>query len=672
MALASTTCPLRRTVPLTVNLDKFLARIIRYHSSRYLWAPPESYGNRGRLAGVGVLGVSVGEGVGGGVEVRVVGEVPTVSIAVTVLKASDKCGLIGRAAIETGVPELRIVGGQAAGQTDDTNDLPFMVSLQFKRQHFCGGSILNERWVLTAGHCVDPLVVAGYGPSDVQLVMGTVRINSRTAKTYNGSLFVRSACYVKDPGHMYGDIALIKTDRDIEIDNKMIATICLPPQGVRPVVDDAIMAGWGVWTPDGTESANTLQKVNTKILSEDLCQMYDYFRNIGFNGQKPGKRLCVMNDISTGCRGDSGGPLIQVVNGKAYHMGIASYISVTLPLWNRCSEGNPIFYYKTSIYTDWIAKVIKDYAKDIKSRLSFLQMIASFQNDKNCGKLNSHKTRVQTRVVGGQAAEPNELPFMVSLQANDSSKNLKHFCGGSILNNRWILTAAHCVHPLINPKVKKPSDVYLVMGTNNSEVFNITHDMYKAEMLLVSGCFLLGSPFTDLLDGDIALIKTNKGIPINSDNFGTICLPPNNAEPGTDDVIIAGWGVSDPDVESPTKTLQRVDTKIVSEDLCQTYDYFRNVGLNGRVPGKRFCVMNEGSTGCRGDSGGPLIQVVNGKAYQLGVASYLSVTLPLWKRCLEGNPVYYFKTTGYINWITNVIKKYDNSSTPDKHIMVPC
>lgn len=50
------------------------------------------------------------------------------------------------------------------------------------------------------------------------------------------------------------------------------------------------------------------------------------------------------------------------------------------------------------------------------------------------------ETDEDERIVGGYDAENGEFPYQVSLQTK------KHFCGGSILNEKWILTAAHCVH----------------------------------------------------------------------------------------------------------------------------------------------------------------------------------------------------------------------------------
>ena len=72
----------------------------------------------------------------------------------------------------------------------------------------------------------------------------------------------------------------------------------------------------------------------------------------------------------------------------------------------------------------------------------------------------------------------------------------------------------------------------------------------------------------------------------------------------------------------------------------------------------------------KGDSGGPAFQLVNGRYYQFGIASSISITIPFDNKCYKSNPVHYTKTSLYIDWIEESI--YTNINSKEEYIKTKC
>lgn len=94
--------------------------------------------------------------------------------------------------------DWRIVGGEPAAP----GQFPFQVSLRNFGSHSCGGSILNEKWVLTAAHCV-----AGSASQNIQIVAGSTKLNSG-GETYQIEKITTHEKY--DPRKLKNDIAVLK------------------------------------------------------------------------------------------------------------------------------------------------------------------------------------------------------------------------------------------------------------------------------------------------------------------------------------------------------------------------------------------------------------------------------------------------------------------------------
>lgn len=128
-------------------------------------------------------------------------------------------------------------------------------------------------------------------------------------------------------------------------------------------------------------------------------------------------------------------------------------------------------------------------------------------------------------IYGGYPAEEGQFPYIVSLQKFD---DVGHFCGGAILNSRWIITAGHCIHPNIR------ETVIAVVGT--------LHLPYGVKYRIIDAIKYQNPVYiTKLPPHDIGLIKVKGDIEFN-ENIKPIKICDQYIEPNFT-VISSGWYV---------------------------------------------------------------------------------------------------------------------------------
>ncbi|XP_069701211.1 trypsin alpha-like [Periplaneta americana] len=222
------------------------------------------------------------------------------------------------------------------------------------------------------------------------------------------------------------------------------------------------------------------------------------------------------------------------------------------------------------------------------------------------------------RIVNGTDAAPNQFPYQVSLQHEGS-----HSCGGTILSNKWILTAAHCVEEEIANlfSVLAGTNVLSQGGERRNVIRYHMHEEYDAD---------------NNYNNDIAVVELETPLSMTGD-MKVVTLPTQGQDTAGDlTATVIGWGLLYTDGPS-SDTLKMVDIKTYSDEDCLKV-------MPGYVRPNNICAgVPEGGKGqCRGDSGGPLI--VNG--YQAGIVSW-SV-----KPCgLAPYPGVYTEVSHYIDWI---------------------
>ncbi|XP_065342472.1 trypsin-1-like [Cloeon dipterum] len=203
--------------------------------------------------------------------------------------------------------------------------------------------------------------------------------------------------------------------------------------------------------------------------------------------------------------------------------------------------------------------------------------------------------RAGDKIVGGSPAAAGEIPWQVSLQYSDGF----HFCGGSIISEEWILTAAHCSDQVA-------SQVRVIVGTLESA--NPGQTLEVAE--IVANPDYNSNTFT----GDIAVWRVASPIAWDS-NTQPAAL--STATPGTGDLTtVSGWGTTSFG-GSASDVLLKVNVPIFDYAECDSiYSNF------GGVPSDQICagLAEGGVDSCQGDSGGPLFLAGGGAV--VGVVSW--------------------------------------------------
>ncbi|XP_074648610.1 chymotrypsinogen A-like [Tubulanus polymorphus] len=232
--------------------------------------------------------------------------------------------------------DWRIISGSAS----KTGQWPWQVSLIFRDDHTCGGTLVNEDTIVTAAHCV--AFSGGMTPYNWRVVIGeTRRITS--AKRYRVRSIEKHSGYRKFRGN---DLAIMKLAEKVFFDQTKIPA-CLPENTPDPISGSVCyVSGFGQTYPynEFAPSSSRLLHVDVKIVSRSTCTTVYGPRSIDSG------TICAGGHSSkNACKGDSGGPLVCERNGRWFLHGVVSFGNV--PCGQR---GNPGVYTRVSSYLRWI------------------------------------------------------------------------------------------------------------------------------------------------------------------------------------------------------------------------------------------------------------------------------------------------------------------------------
>ncbi|XP_035599090.1 prostasin-like isoform X1 [Oncorhynchus keta] len=282
-----------------------------------------------------------------------------------------------------------------------------------------------------------------------------------------------------------------------------------------------------------------------------------------------------------------------------------------------------------------------------------MNLLVAFLSKGSHSQLDVCGTPLNTRIVGGQDALAGSWPWQASLHRSG-----RHFCGGSLINKEWVLTAAHCFS---SPST---SNLVVYVGRQNQKGSN-PNEVDRGVTQIMSHPNYTRSTN----DNDMCLLKLSS--PVTFTNYiRPVCLaaPGSSFHAGTTSWV-TGWGTIRSGVSLPSpKTLQEVDVPVVGNRLCNF-----NYGV-GSITDNMICagLAAGGKDSCQGDSGGPMVTNQGTRWIQSGVVSF-------GKGCaLAKFPGVYTRVSQYQTWINSQISSDQpgfvtfSSSGTDSDLSVFC
>ncbi|XP_054158034.1 proclotting enzyme-like [Oppia nitens] len=231
-----------------------------------------------------------------------------------------------------------------------------------------------------------------------------------------------------------------------------------------------------------------------------------------------------------------------------------------------------------------------------------------------------------TRIIGGALANPKDWIWMAALLLKSQTQP---YCGGALVTNQHILTAAHCLKDLT------PEDIIIRLGAYD---FSASADP-EAQDFVVDYFKIHPKYNRQTYDNDMAIVKLRTKTRF-TDSVKPICLPQKNRNYAGQLALVTGWGHTTFNGKNSPK-LRQVSLPVWNNTACDSV-------FSTAITDQMLCAGNPagGKDSCQGDSGGPLMITGPNKRWMIiGVVSW-------GVNCGRPNsPGVYSRVSRFIDWV---------------------
>ncbi|XP_039752290.1 trypsin-like [Pararge aegeria] len=278
---------------------------------------------------------------------------------------------------------------------------------------------------------------------------------------------------------------------------------------------------------------------------------------------------------------------------------------------------------------------------------AFNSFSTNYFNQNSIGKPGKEKVQCGTRtvdftlrrgkIVGGSEAPYGAFPWQVEIQMLNADKlTFEHHCGGAVIAERLVLSAAHC----FDKEPLQLEHMRLLVGEHRLKLQDKHENRFLAEKVVPHPEFRKNGPHSN----DIAVVLVSRsGVQFNS-HVRPICLP-DKADTTGRWCAVSGWGYQAEGTDNFAPVLRAAAVPVLDQTTCRKEKVLG--GCQQTILDSMLCagILSGGVDACKGDSGGPLACYGTSRWQLHGVVSWGSGC------ARRARPGVYTRVVSYVDWI---------------------